>query len=260
MADRLYYSAYAVDPDRLPTYVGAANQVVTAWTDQVGGTQVTDLTSDADGTTPIGQLRTDPTGSFGAFIEAGTAPDDLVWFAIVGSTAPRFAIGPSSGGFVTRAVVESLMAQDPTFRDTVVELIQSTAGLAVSDTLVSTKYPGDEWFAADEAGHPSDLGFAGDGSVAEATAVSLHTVRGLPRTTPAADGTVGMRFQDEAGHDAWVGWDGVGLPDQIAQTGIIYGAGIYAGRDQPFVLPGETVLWLKFISVDQAPEFVWVVG
>lgn len=106
MADRLFYSAFAVKPSRLPAYAGDAGREVTAWTAAVGGVRITDVTSDAAGTIPVTTITTDGTGSFGVFLNQGSAPNDLVWFAVTGSSANRFPVGPTTG-FITQGAADN---------------------------------------------------------------------------------------------------------------------------------------------------------
>lgn len=95
MPTPLFYSAYAVKPSRLPTYAGDPSQQVTAWTAATGGTQITALWSDAAATIPITNLVTDATGSFSCYINSATTVDDVIWFAVTGSSGPRFPVGPT---------------------------------------------------------------------------------------------------------------------------------------------------------------------
>lgn len=99
----------------------------------------------------------------------------------------------------------------------------------------------DEGFLGDATGRPSKVGFDVEGEIASATMLSAHK-KGMPLASP---GPGGLRFQDTAGNESWLGWDAAGAPDAIAKQAIINTLHAYTGPDRPFVWPGNYVVWTR---------------
>lgn len=111
--------------------------------------------------------------------------------------------------------------------------------LATSRTFLATD--DDEGFMGDATGRPSKVGFDKFGEIASATMLSAHG-KGMPLAVPGAGG---LRLQDAAGRDSWIGWDAAGAPDEIAKQSLINTLHAYTGPDRPFVWPGNYVVWTR---------------
>lgn len=119
----------------------------------------------------------------------------------------------------------------------------ANTNLATSQTFLATD--DDEGFIGDAKGRPSKVGFDKYGEIAAATMLSAHD-KGMPLATPGAGG---LRIQDAAGRQSWLGWDKTGAPDEIAKQALINTMHAYTGPERPFVWPGNYVVWTR---TDQA--------
>ncbi|NLP82575.1 hypothetical protein HF576_01815 [Microbacterium sp. CFH 90308] len=247
--------AYNPDADELVT--GATFQVFASddsafatplpITDPASGAGIPTLRSSSIGVLPDFRVPGDPpqvilksgafvtllTSKFGAVLAAGLDPDTV-------AAAIAAAAAAQASASQAQTVVEQTA---PAAAAAAVDEMLATRDVSTS-LPVAPEFPDDEGFLGDADGRPSKVGFDVDGEIAEATMRSAHG-KGMPRLTVIDDGDGGFYLADAEGNRYALGFDSTGQFDTTTKWALANLLHSYTGPDQPFVWPGNFILWQR---------------